>query len=92
MKEKAAFSEFPHYGNIPLQPKNNGGNCWASFTTPDSPDQVIEYYRQQLTAHGWKEAVGNGLFMTRNGFSYSVDIEKFEGEDTYVAINVFQPA
>ena len=93
-EEKAAFLEFPHYGGVRLAPINNEGMCWANFTTPDAPGQVLQYYETQLVAHGWSknpesDIPESGVYV-RNGFSYDVTYESFEGKDTLVAINVYR--
>ncbi|MBI1970015.1 hypothetical protein HYS48_04945 [Candidatus Woesearchaeota archaeon] len=56
-EEKAVFNEFPHYGGIQLTPRASGETgalCGASYTTLDNIQQVMEYYKEQLTAHGWE--------------------------------------
>lgn len=52
--ERAALAEFPHYGGITAEPEANAeGSCYVTPPVGDPPDDVIAYYREQLTEHGW---------------------------------------
>jgi hypothetical protein len=52
--ERAALTEFPHYGGIIAEPEDNAeGSCYVTPPVGDAPDDVIAYYREQLTEHGW---------------------------------------
>lgn len=55
-KERAAFKEFPHYGNVKKEPEPFGesGGCAVFYDTADSQERVADYYTKQLKAHGWK--------------------------------------
>jgi hypothetical protein len=52
--EIRVFREFPQYGGRRLEPEYSSEGCFVTFTTEDEPERVLRYYRQQLTAHGWK--------------------------------------
>lgn len=58
-QESAVFSEFPHYENIVLEPRTEGetGYCRDEFSSTDSGEQILEYYKQNLTVHGWTVTV-----------------------------------
>lgn len=52
--ERSALKEFPHYGGITPEPEANAdGNCFVTPRVGDPPEDVIAYYREQLTEHGW---------------------------------------
>ena len=52
--ERSALKEFPHYGGITPEPEANAdGNCFVNPRVGDPPEDVIAYYREQLTEHGW---------------------------------------
>jgi hypothetical protein len=52
--ERSALTEFPHYGGITAEPEANGeGLCFVNPPVGDPPDDVIAFYREQLTEHGW---------------------------------------
>jgi hypothetical protein len=52
--EDAALAEFPHYGGITAEPDGDvEGGCRVDLTVDDPPSDVIAYYRDQLTEHGW---------------------------------------
>jgi hypothetical protein len=52
--ERAALMEFRHYGGITAEPEANAeGGCSVNPRVGDPPEDVIAYYREQLTAHGW---------------------------------------
>lgn len=53
--EVRVFREFPQYGGRRLEPEYSGSQgCFVTFTTEAPPERVLRYYRQQLTARGWK--------------------------------------
>lgn len=53
--EKRVFREFPQYGARRLEPDYSGSNgCYVAFRTEAPAEDVMTYYRQQLTARGWK--------------------------------------
>jgi len=54
-EKSSVFSEFPHYGNIQLEPRTvkGTGDCRGDFSSSDSVEQVLEYYEEELIAHGW---------------------------------------
>ena len=80
-ESKAALTQFPAFGGAELDPAPNPagseGDCYASFSTTAPKDQVIGYYRQQLSAHGWAVRPGVGdehsdLIGTRGNMCYFV--------------------
>ena len=53
--EKRVFREFTQYDGRQLEPEYNGSTgCFVAFTTEDPAEDVRTYYREQLTARGWK--------------------------------------
>jgi hypothetical protein len=53
-EERAALTEFPHFGGITAEPEASvEGGCFVTPSVGDPPDDVIAYYREQLTEHGW---------------------------------------
>lgn len=51
---RAALKEFPHYGGITAEPdESEEGGCYVNPPVGDPPEDVIAYYREQLTGHGW---------------------------------------
>ena len=51
---RAALMEFPHYGGITPEPDESAeGGCYVNPPVGDPPEDVIAYYREQLTEHGW---------------------------------------
>jgi hypothetical protein len=52
--EEAALAEFPQYGGIHAEPDGDiDGGCRVDLNVDDPPGDVIAYYREQLTGHGW---------------------------------------
>ena len=52
--ERAALMEFPHYGGTTAEPEASAeGGCFVNPRVGDPPEDVIAYYREQLTTHGW---------------------------------------
>lgn len=51
----AAFNEIQPYDGIKLEPQDYplGGRCAATFSSADSPQTVLDYYRAHWTAAGW---------------------------------------
>jgi len=82
--EKEIFYEFSHYQNKSLYPEDREGpeGCVVNFYSHDSPDQILEYYREQLQSNGWNFKEGtldssgsvaqNYILAESKGFSYSV--------------------
>jgi hypothetical protein len=53
--EMRVFREFPQYGGRRLEPDYRAENgCFVAFTTEDQSERVRTYYKEQLTARGWK--------------------------------------
>jgi len=53
--EMRVFREFPQYGGRRLEPDYRAeSGCFVAFTTEDQPERVRTYYKEQLTARGWK--------------------------------------
>jgi hypothetical protein len=51
--ERSALREFPHYGGITAEPDGGVEGCSVNPRVGDPPEDVIAYYREQLTEHGW---------------------------------------
>jgi hypothetical protein len=51
--ERSALKEFPHYGGITTEPDGSVQGCSVNPRVGDPPEDVIAYYREQLTEHGW---------------------------------------
>jgi hypothetical protein len=102
--EKRVFREFPQYGGRQLEPEYSGSNgCFVAFTTEDAAEDVRAYYREQLTAGGWKldpppppveaaegQTVGGGFGATRDRYGYQVLMESPVRSGTSVVINVIE--
>jgi hypothetical protein len=104
--EEAALAEFPQYGGITAEPSGDveGGGCRVDLTVDAPPGDVIAYYREQLTEHGWmledsalsegETSEGGGAFEAggltahREGLFYSVSYEAVEGRTITLAIHV----
>jgi hypothetical protein len=81
-EEKAALSEFPHYGGAkvgkelgasPLAGKP-GGACMTDYPAKKgSQEEVASYYEKELDAHGWKvQQHSSSTEASRNGLRYVV--------------------
>jgi hypothetical protein len=102
--EKRVFGEFPQYGGRQLEPEYSGSNgCFVAFTTEDAAEDVRAYYREQLTAGGWKldpppplveaaegQTVGGSFGATRDRYGYQVLMESPVRSGTSVVINVIE--
>ena len=103
--ERAVFAEFPQYGGLQPQPlsSSDSGGCTVLYETPDPPAQVLAYFEEQLTAHGWTLArpnmrnptgqPGGGLTAQRGSFRYMVLFESLAfytppRPGTHVAVHV----
>jgi len=52
--EKAALMEFRHYGGTTAEPEADAeGGCFVNPRVGDPPEDVMAYYRERLTVHGW---------------------------------------
>ncbi len=83
------FREFPQYGGRQLEPEYSGSNgCYIAFTTEDAAERVATYYREQLTAGGWKldppppsveaaegQTEGGGVSAARGRYGYMTLLE-----------------
>ena len=116
-QEKAALAEFPQYGGRvagkdldihgdepnwpPLQEPPPG--CALEFATPQaSPEQVLGYYEEELTEHGWTverfpvdkkgEFEYPHLEGTRDGLRYMVHSFELPGSGvTDIRVLVYKP-
>jgi hypothetical protein len=102
--EKRVFREFPHYDGRRLEPEYNGSaGCFVAFTTEDSAEDVRTYYREQLTARGWKldppppsveaaegQTEGGGLSAARGGYRYETLLESPVRDGTSVVVYVIE--
>jgi hypothetical protein len=101
--ERAALTEFPHYGGIVAEPDaGSEGGCFVDLPVGDPPDAVIAYYGEQLTEHGWtledseqqEGETSEGAFEVgritahRDGSSYAVDYEAMEGRTITLVVHV----
>lgn len=52
---QALYDEFPQYGGAQVKPMTTPSprECRATFRTTDSVQQVLAYYEERLTEHGW---------------------------------------
>jgi len=102
--EMRVFREFPQYGGRQLEPEYSGSNgCYVAFTTEDAAERVATYYRQQLTARGWKldpppppvevaegQTEGGGLSAARGGYRYEALLESPVRDGTSVVVYVIE--
>ena len=83
LRERVVFFEFPQYDGASHWPVNGyglEGACAVYFNTPDSQEQIYEYYSEQLEDNGWvvegeRECtgyVGKCLQAQRDSFRYQV--------------------
>src|SRR3990170_1485683 len=83
LTERVVFFEFPQYDGARHWPVNGyalEGSCAVYFDTPDSQEQVYDYYSEQLEEKGWvvegeRECTfyaGKCLQAQREGFRYQV--------------------
>lgn len=95
--EQKVLAEFPQYGGTRLTPEGNvdTGACAVYYGTADSPEMVADYFRKQLTAHGWTlsatPAAGTLIEAERGPFSYVVYYEAglpSLGANTHLAVHV----
>lgn len=109
--ERRVLAEFPQYGGkeigediellgtIPIFGSTMKGGCFAYYKTEASQSQVIAYFQEQLTVHGWKVQPVHGepesgedspyqyLNAYRDGFHYWVISNPDEGTDMYVEVS-----
>jgi hypothetical protein len=101
--ELRVFREFPQYGGRQLEPEYSGSNgCFVAFTTDDSPEPVLAYYREQLTARGWKlepappveaaegQTQGGSLSAARGRYGYQTLFESPTRDGTSIVIYVIE--
>ncbi len=81
-EERAAFKEFPHYGNVEKEPEPFGesGGCAVFYDTPDSQERVADYYTEQLKAHGWKT--------NTRSYETTVSLEERDGQRTFQEVEI----
>jgi hypothetical protein len=101
--ERQAFTGFPHYGNVRLQPSGDGetGSCAGFYQVADSAERIVGYYERALVARGWavqplqrsaqgSEFQSGELRARRDGYTYAVLCESgpaLEG-GTHIAVHV----
>ena len=102
--EKRVFREFTQYDGRRLEPEYNGSaGCFVAFTTEDSAEDVRTYYREELTARGWKldppppsveaaegQTEGGGLSAARAGYRYETLLESPVRDGTSVVVYVIE--
>jgi hypothetical protein len=102
--EKRVFREFTQYDGRQLEPEYNGSTgCFVAFTTEDPAEDVRTYYREQLTARGWKldppppsveaaegQTEGGGLSAARGGYRYEALLESPIRDGTSVVVYVIE--
>lgn len=96
--ERSALTEFPHYGGITAEPEaNEEGLCFVLPKVGDPPDDVIAYYRERLTDHGWtldESEQQEGPFEVgditahRDGLLWKVTYEAEEGRTITLVVSV----
>jgi hypothetical protein len=69
---RAAFNEFPHYGDIQLEPAADSifdslmgvgwSGCVATYTSVANHEAIEDYYRERLAEHGWDVAPAEGPY------------------------------
>ena len=102
--EIRAFREFPQYGGRRLEPDYRAENgCFVAFTTEDQPESVRTYYKEQLTARGWKldppppaveaaegQPEAGGLSAARGHYGYEALLESPVQSGTSVVVYVIE--
>jgi hypothetical protein len=102
--EKRVFREFAQYDGRQLEPEYSGSNgCYVAFTTEDAAERVATYYRQELTARGWKldppppsveaaegQTEGGGLSAARGRYGYMTLLESPVRDGTSVVVYVIE--
>jgi hypothetical protein len=102
--ERRVFREFPQYGGRRLEPDYSAGNgCFIAFTTEDQPERVGTYYKEQLTARGWKldppppaveaaegQPEAAGLSAARGRYGYEALLESPVQSGTSVVVYVIE--
>ena len=102
--EMRVFREFPQYGGRRLEPDYRAENgCFVAFTTEDQPERVRTYYKEQLTARGWKldapppavEAAegqpdAGGVSAARGRYGYEALLESPTRDGTSVVVYVIE--
>jgi hypothetical protein len=102
--EMRVFREFPQYGGRRLEPDYRAGNgCFVAFTTEDQPERVRTYYKEQLTARGWKldpllpaveaaegQPEAGGLGAARGRYGYEALLESPVQSGTSVVVYVIE--
>jgi hypothetical protein len=102
--EIRVFREFPQYGGRRLEPEYSGGaGCYVAFATKDAPDLVETYYKEQLTARGWKldpppppveaaegQTEGGGVDAARGHYGYMASWEWPTRDGTSVVVTVIE--
>lgn len=101
----AALTQFPGYGGQRFTPGpnylDNPVACGARLSTTDDATEVLVYYQQQLTAHGWEvrdptqeltESFNyDSLAAYRGELCYSASVEDYRGgsaeKGVYVSVN-----
>lgn len=91
--ERAAFSQFPQYGGLKVEPKSESlsGGCVAIYEVSAPPERVADYLARRLESRGWKiedrlgttgDAEGSfagALLAARRGnLRYGADYESLE--------------
>jgi len=96
------FYEFPHYEDRSLDPEGFEVSCGANFGSSDPPEQIAQYYREQLQRHGWNITEDEGrvgedvrgvynyhtISAIRDGFKYSIGGQQFKGKKTAISIRI----
>lgn len=104
-EEKAALAEFPHYGDKEVgedlttfpPPDKPKGSCETSYPAEGaSEEQVLGYYEEKLTEHGWEVKRfstnrGGRIEASREGLRYVVHYSRFPEEHaTDIRIEVYK--
>ena len=101
--ERRTFREFQQYGGKQLEPEYRGSvGCFVTLTTEDPPEDVLSYYRQELTTRDWTleqpplslegepgQPEAGGLNAARDRFGYQVLLEPAR-EGTSVVVYVIE--
>lgn len=100
-EERNVLAEFPQYSGVQVTPEGNvdTGACAVYYDVSDPPDQVRNYFVEQLTAHGWTvepdPPAGTLVEAQRGQSSYIVYYEAVESyptprPGTHLAVHVEQ--
>lgn len=81
---RAVLAEFPQYGDVSIAPEFNPkyNGCTLTYTTTDSPEEILAYFAEQFEAHNWEGVPlftdgGHEILVHRDTIAYGIQI--YEG-------------